>query len=71
MLSVEFEPTIPAFERAETVHALDRAAIAIGRFAVYTYEYIRYLQCKQETHNEGVFMSCCTHIQFHKLFIRI
>jgi hypothetical protein len=24
-----FEPTIPAFERAKTVHALDRAATAI------------------------------------------
>jgi hypothetical protein len=25
-----FEPTIPAFEWAKTVHALDRAAILIG-----------------------------------------
>jgi hypothetical protein len=25
-----FEPTIPVFERAKTVHALDRAATAIG-----------------------------------------
>jgi hypothetical protein len=25
-----FEPTIPAFERAKTVHALDRAAILLG-----------------------------------------
>jgi hypothetical protein len=30
MPSVEFEPTIPASERAKTVHALDRAATAIG-----------------------------------------
>jgi hypothetical protein len=30
---VGFEPTIPAFERAKTVHALDRAAIVIGRHA--------------------------------------
>jgi hypothetical protein len=28
---VGFEPTIPAFERAKTVHALDRAATVIGR----------------------------------------
>jgi hypothetical protein len=28
-----FEPTIPAFERAKTVHALDRAAIVIGHCA--------------------------------------
>jgi hypothetical protein len=27
---VGFEPTIPVFERANTVHALDRAATAIG-----------------------------------------
>jgi hypothetical protein len=27
---VGFEPMIPVFERAKTVHALDRAAIAIG-----------------------------------------
>jgi hypothetical protein len=25
-----FEPTIPVFERAKTVHALDRAAAVIG-----------------------------------------
>jgi hypothetical protein len=27
---VEFEPTIPAFEQAKTVHASDGAATAIG-----------------------------------------
>jgi hypothetical protein len=27
---VGFEPTIPVFERAKTVHALERAASAIG-----------------------------------------
>jgi hypothetical protein len=30
MPRVGFEPTIPAFERAKTVHALDRAASTIG-----------------------------------------
>jgi hypothetical protein len=35
MPRVEFEPTIPAFERTKTVHALDRAATVIG-----LYEYI-------------------------------
>jgi hypothetical protein len=30
MLSVGFEPTIPAFKRATTVHALDSAATVIG-----------------------------------------
>jgi hypothetical protein len=27
---VGFEPTIPVFERAKTVHSLDRAAAVIG-----------------------------------------
>jgi hypothetical protein len=30
MLQLGFEPTIPAFERAETVHTLDRPATVIG-----------------------------------------
>jgi hypothetical protein len=30
MPRVGFEPTIPAFERAKTVHALDRAVTMIG-----------------------------------------
>jgi hypothetical protein len=30
MPSVGFEPTIPAFERGKTVHALDRAATVTG-----------------------------------------
>jgi hypothetical protein len=30
MRPVGFEPTIPAFERAKTVHALDRAATVTG-----------------------------------------
>jgi hypothetical protein len=31
MSRVGFEPMIPAFERAKTVHALDRAATVIGQ----------------------------------------
>jgi hypothetical protein len=30
MPHVVFEPTIPAFERAKTVHALDRATTVMG-----------------------------------------
>jgi hypothetical protein len=30
MPQVGFEPTIPVFERAKTVHVLDRAATVIG-----------------------------------------
>jgi hypothetical protein len=36
MPRVEFEPTTPMFERAKTVHALDRAATVKGRAAPYT-----------------------------------
>jgi hypothetical protein len=37
---VEFEPTIPAFERAKTVHALDRAATVIGQVIYYIYKIV-------------------------------
>jgi hypothetical protein len=37
-LWVWFEPTIPAFERAKIVHALDRAAIVIGRMTQHPYQ---------------------------------
>jgi hypothetical protein len=30
MPQVKFEPTIPVFEQAKTVHALDRAASVLG-----------------------------------------
>jgi hypothetical protein len=32
---VGLEPTIPVFERANTGHALDRAATAIGTYTIY------------------------------------
>jgi hypothetical protein len=35
MPRVGLEPTIPVYERAKTVHALDRAATAIGNFLPY------------------------------------
>jgi hypothetical protein len=35
MPCVGFELTIPAFERAKTVHAVDRAATVIGMYALY------------------------------------
>jgi hypothetical protein len=36
MPRVGFEPTIPVFERAKTVHALDRVATVIGFDAMYS-----------------------------------
>jgi hypothetical protein len=41
MPRVRFEPTIPVFERAKTLHAVDRAATVIG--AKYKIWYINYL----------------------------
>jgi hypothetical protein len=35
MPQVGFEPTIPVFERAKTVHALDRATTVIGNLSTY------------------------------------
>jgi hypothetical protein len=40
MVWVEFESTIPVFEWAKTVHALDRTAIVIGMGHIYQYELI-------------------------------
>jgi hypothetical protein len=40
MPQVGFEPTIPVFEWAKTVHALDRAATVIGCTVFITNKYI-------------------------------
>jgi hypothetical protein len=37
MLRVGFESTIPAFEQAMTVHALDRAATVIGNEDIFAF----------------------------------
>jgi hypothetical protein len=36
MPRVGFEPTIPVFVKAKTVHALERAATVIGNYALYS-----------------------------------
>jgi hypothetical protein len=40
MPRVGFEPTIPVFERAKTVHALDRAVTVIGLYIPQCTKYI-------------------------------
>jgi hypothetical protein len=40
MPRVRFEPMIPAFERAKTVHALDSAATAVGNYSNEKYKYV-------------------------------
>jgi hypothetical protein len=64
MPRVEFEPTIPVFEREKTFHALDRAVTLIGntthtraRAHVYIYIYI-YTQFFNRVLVEGRFFSC-------------
>jgi hypothetical protein len=44
MPSVGFEPTIPAFERAKTVHVLDHEATVIGKI-LYLRRYTRIFSC--------------------------
>jgi hypothetical protein len=53
MSRVGFEPTIPMFEGAKTVHALDRAAITIARlkFTLSNNSIIQVLQNSRETAN--------------------
>jgi hypothetical protein len=41
MPGMGFEPTIPVFERAKTLHALDRAAIAIDTCYYYVLKLIK------------------------------
>jgi hypothetical protein len=41
MPRVAFEPTIPEFEQAQIVHALDRAATVIGRIGFIHPKHIR------------------------------
>jgi hypothetical protein len=45
MSRVGFEPTIPAFKRAKTVHALDRAATVFGKIKIYTTIFFPRLFC--------------------------
>jgi hypothetical protein len=42
MPQVGLEPTIPVFERAKTVHALDRAATVIGSYSGYNVNILLY-----------------------------
>jgi hypothetical protein len=48
MPRVGFEPTIPVFEQAKTVHALDRATTVIGSMLNY--------MAMGNDHPQGIFM---------------
>jgi hypothetical protein len=43
MPQVGFKPMIPIFERAKTVHALDRVATVIGSWELYFFKYFKIL----------------------------
>jgi hypothetical protein len=51
MLRVGFEHTIPVFERAKTVHVLDRAATVIGRKHLRLLSSIPVLSSRKQTKN--------------------
>jgi hypothetical protein len=55
MPQVGFEPTIPVFERAKTVHVLDRTAIVIGKQRAY------YFILRFEGYSSSI---VCSQIQF-------
>jgi hypothetical protein len=42
MPRLRFEPTTPVFERAKTVHALDRAATVMGSYGLYATIFIHF-----------------------------
>jgi hypothetical protein len=45
MPHVEFEPATSVFQRAKTVHVLDRAATVVGKFTFYRYQQsLKYLR---------------------------
>jgi hypothetical protein len=52
MSPVGFEPTIPVFERAKAVHALDRAATVIGEDDEYAGE-----KCNENDINGNITMT--------------
>jgi hypothetical protein len=64
MPQVGFEPTIPVFERAKTVHALDRAATMIG-FIAYAHRQIILEWSVEEDEMER---GCSTHGEKRKVY---
>jgi hypothetical protein len=56
MPQVGFEPTIPVFERAKTVHALDRAATVIGKLQRFISQLLTTLE-RRYTWNSYLHMS--------------
>jgi hypothetical protein len=55
---VGYEPTIPAFERAKTVHALDRAATVIGTHVI-TSDKFEWISSISNSYTAGLGISDC------------
>jgi hypothetical protein len=64
---VEFEPTVPASERAKTVHALDRSATVTGN-AVYSVEEIP-VPNSRTSHRDKLITSCMEEVALPNLRI--
>jgi hypothetical protein len=58
MPRVGFKPTIPVFERPETVHASDRAATAIGEYIYLRYDNLLHRNVSREE-NTSVKVNHC------------
>jgi hypothetical protein len=65
MPRVGFEPTIPAFERAKTVHSLDRAATVIGNSS----DCLTHVVMWFDADSYSVFASCRTKHEFGSLIV--
>jgi hypothetical protein len=65
MPRVEFEPTIPAFERAKTVHALDRTASVIGYAGTVYVNYLLHISAFRPSSNMHTY--CWLHCSTLKL----
>jgi hypothetical protein len=63
MPRVGFEPTMTAFHRAKTVHALDREATVIGFVVLYQLLYL------YKYYDYGHYPSLCTYLKHCPVFI--
>jgi hypothetical protein len=57
MPRVGFGPTTPAFERAKSVHALDRVALVIGASKIGLYEYFQWYIFRSTELSDCIFVT--------------
>jgi hypothetical protein len=79
MPRVGFETTIPVFERAKAVHALDRAATVRGKDKHCSWQIRNWQNCSRvpevglplQSFSQQNWMSCCEGDRFFTLWIQI